>query len=306
MNGLTERMNWPGIGESGNGTGMGREFMQTNTIIGKVAFLLMVVLVFIILLRLGLMVLSWAISPKGNVVVLPGMIDATEFQHISVDPTVKGSIPINRSVDEDKGLEFTWSTWIFVKDPVERDPKHIFNKGSDMSGSHNGFAEPNNAPGMYLTYDKTSTMIGDDNDGATGGLNNSMTLTIRMNSFVDKNEEIKIPYLPSRKWVSIIMTCHGRIVNVYINGTLAQRRELRGVPKQNYGDIYIANNGGFPGNISDLRYYDYELSNFMINYLILMGPNKKVIGKMIGDKNSSYLSSKWFFSGNEDAYNPAN
>jgi hypothetical protein len=308
MNGMTERMNWPGMGESGTGMGMGRDFMQTNTIIGKVAFLLMVVLVFIILLRLGLMLLSWAISPKGSVVILPGMIDATEFNHISVDPTVKGSIPINRSVDEDKGLEFTWSTWIFVKDPTESTvAKHIFNKGSDMSnGTDSGIAEPNNAPGMYLTYDTTSTISDVGSNGGTGGLNNSMTLTIRMNSFVDKNEEIKIPYLPSRKWVSIIMTCYGRIVNVYINGTLAQRRELRGVPKQNYGDIYVANNGGFGGNISDLRYYDYELSNFMINYLVLMGPNKKVIGKMIGDKNSSYLSSKWFFSGNEDAYYPSN
>lgn len=302
MDAVTNRMNWPGMGESGGMTGMGREFMQTNTIIGKVAFLLMVVLVFIILLRIGLMILSWTLSPKGSVVILPGMIDAQELQHISVDPTVKGSIPISRSVDEDKGLEFTWSTWVFVKEPTSASgaPQHIFNKGSDMSGAINGYAEPNNAPGMYLTYNKDGSVPGEDDVG----LNHSLTLKIKMNSFVNKNEEINIPYFPSRKWASIIMTCNGRVVNVYINGTLAQRKELMGVPKQNYGDIYVANGGGFPGNISDLRYYDHELSNFMINYLVMMGPNKKVIGKMMGDKNSSYLSSKWFFSGNEDAYNP--
>jgi hypothetical protein len=299
LNRVTDHMNWPGVGQSETMSGMGREFMQTNTVIGKVAFLLLVVLVFIILLRLGLMFLSWVISPKGSVVILPGMIDAQELQHISVDPTVKGSIPINRSVNEDKGLEFTWSTWVFVKEPVSASgmAQHIFNKGSDMSGSIDGFADPNNAPGMYLTYDKTAVTD-------SGGLNHSLTLTILMNSFIDKNEKIVIPYFPSRKWVSIIMTCNGRVINVFINGTLAQRRELKGVPKQNYGDIYVANNGGFPGNISDLRYYDHELSNFMINYLVLMGPNKKVIGKMMGEKNSSYLSSKWFFSGNEDSYNP--
>ena len=101
------------------------------------------------------------------------------------------------------------------------------------------------------------------------------------------------------------MTCRGRVVNVYINGTLAQRKELLGVPKQNYDDIHVAMNGGFNGNISDLRYYDEELSNFMINYLVMLGPNKKVIGKMIGDSKTSYMSSKWFFGETEDAYNPA-
>ena len=292
---LSDKMNWPNLGQSDDIAGAGRQFVQTNTVIGKVAFLLLVVLIFIVLLRIGLTLLSWALSPKRDVVILPGMVDATETQHISVDPTVKGSIPIQRSVDEDKGLEFTWSTWVFVKEPTtSNQPFHIFNKGSGvMSG---GYAEPNNAPGMYLEYNS-----GDEGNGTKNG---SMTLKVKMNTYASKDEAIDIPYFPTRKWVSIIMTCNGRVINVYINGTLAQRKELKGVPKQNYGDIYVAMNGGFNGNISDLRYYDQELSNFMINYLVLMGPNKKVIGKMIGDSGTSYMSSKWFFSGNEDAYNP--
>lgn len=299
LNNLSDKMNWPNFGQSNDVLGAGKQFVQTNTVIGKVAFLLLVVLIFIILLRIGLIVLSWAISPQGDVVILPGMMDAQEPIHISVNPNLKDSIPIKRSVDEDKGIEFTWSTWVYINQPHRNDGDvfHIFNKGSRERDDY-GYATPNNAPGMYLEYSRSGV-----GDGSGDTKNGNYTLRVKMNTFTNPNETVEIPYFPTRKWVSIIMTCNGRVINVYINGNLTQRKELNGIPKQNYGDIYIASNGGFKGQISDLRYYDQELSNFMINYLVLMGPNKKVIGKMIADSGSSYMSSKWYFAGNGDAYN---
>lgn len=289
---------WPQMGSTNDNMNAGAEFVKSNSVVGKIAFLLLVVLVFVIVLRFGTMMLAWAVTPSGKVVLIDGLVPAKDLIHIHQNPNVKGSKPINRSVDEDKGVEFTWSVWVFVDGDDEDRSRahHIFHKGNAGLDGTTGYNKPNNAPGMYLKY-ATSTK---DNVST----NDRIDLDIRMNTFANQNESIVIQYIPVRKWVSIIFTCDGNFVNVYINGTLARRHELSGVPRQNYGDVYACMGGGFAGQISDLRYYDHEMSNFMINYTYMLGPNRKVVGKMLGDTSTSYLSSRWFFAGNEDAYNP--
>jgi hypothetical protein len=80
-----------------------------------------------------------------------------------------------------------------------------------------------------------------------------------MNTFNVINEEIVIPDIPINKWVNVIIRCQNTTLDVYINGTIARSINLVGVPKQNYGDVYIAPNGGFSGYISNLWYYNYAL-----------------------------------------------
>jgi hypothetical protein len=84
-------------------------------------------------------------------------------------------------------------------------------------------------------------------------------------------------------------------LDVYINGSLAKRHVLTGVPKQNYGDIYIASNGGFAGNLSDLKYYSDALSPGEIITLSNKGPNL-VINKHSTYlyTNPPYLSLQWY------------
>ena len=49
------------------------------------------------------------------------------------DTPEKGSKPINRSVNEEGGIEFTWSVWLFVDDLdyMKGQFKHVFHKGND-------------------------------------------------------------------------------------------------------------------------------------------------------------------------------
>ena len=273
----------------------GADFINTNSLIGKIAFLFMILILFVILLRFGIMLIGSVVSPSGKVVLIDGMAEATETQHIHQNPNVKGARPIIRSVDEDKGIEFTWSTWLFIdgKDEPGADTyRHIFHKGEGTLNSQN-MCVSNNGPGMYLKYDPGTT-----------NTNSGIDLHVRISTFADKAESIQVKSMPVGKWVSVILTCDGTSANVYVNGVLARRHKLSGVPKQNYGDIYVALRNGFRGKISDLRYYNYELSNFMINYTYMMGPNRRVVGKMLGDNSSGYMSSRWFFSGTEDATNP--
>ena len=40
-------------------------------------------------------------------------------------------------------------------------------------------------------------------------------------------------------------------MDIYANGTIVRSLQLTGVPKQNYGNVYVGANGGFDGYVSN-------------------------------------------------------
>ena len=79
---------------------------------------------------------------------------------------------------------------------------------------------------------------------------------------------IDIDNVPLKKWVHVAIRAMNTKVDVYVNGIIASRLEMLDTPKQNYGDIYIAQNGGFMGKLSALRYYNRALNIFEINHIV--------------------------------------
>jgi len=263
------------------------DFLNSNSLVAKFVFLLIVIFAFIILLRVGISVLGYFFSPTNSPKLINGMVDAKQSIIFPQDPGDKGAVTIYRSINANDGLEFTWSTWIFINNLqyLENQYKHIFYKGNSNL-TENGLNFPNNAPGLYLAP-------------------NSNTLVVIMNTFNVINEEIKIPDIPLNKWVNIIVRCQNKTLDVFINGTITRSVELTSVPKQNYGDVYVAMNGGFDGYISNLWYYNYSLGTAGIQRIIEKGPNTKMIGSDgINMKKSNYLSLRWFFNGTSDTFNP--
>jgi len=217
------------------------------------------------------------------------MVDGSQLIVIQQDPNIKGSITINRSVDGPLGIEFTWSVWLFVENKFSSVYRHIFHKGNDSIVPETGLNFPNNAPGLYLAP----------------GTN---TLTVMMNTYNDINEEITIPDIPLNKWMNVIIRCRNTELDVYINGTITKSIQLNGVPKQNYGQVYIGMNGGFEGFLSNLWYYSYALGTAAINHISRSGPDTKQAGSSTQGQNSrlsNYLSTRWFFAGAGDEYNPS-
>lgn len=268
-----------------------QSFLQSNSIIAKFAFLIMVLILFIVALRLGAWLLTWIFSPSPNPILIDGMIDAKQMLRIQQDPSVSGAIPILRSVNEYEGLEFTWSVWMFVDDFTykQNEYKHVFHKGNDninLTKQPIGLNYPNNAPGLYIAP-YTNNLI------------------VIMNTFDKINEEIVIKDLPINKWVSVIIRVSNQhVLDVYINGVLTKRHQLKGVPKQNYGDVFVSMNGGFSGYTSELRYFDSAIGTNRIQSIVDSGPNMKIKGGALNGSNPQYLSSRWYFAGTNDMYNP--
>ena len=269
-----------------NGTFGSRDFLESNSLVAKFAFLLLVILGFIILLRLGISTISYFLKPSSSPHLIDGMVDATQMIVFQQDPSNNGAVTVYRSTNATDGIEFTWSTWIFINNLNDSGTyKHIFSKGNSNI-QENGLIYPNNAPGLYIAP-------------------NTNTLVVMMNTFNVINEEILIPDIPINKWVNVIIRCQNTTLDVYINGTIARSITLTGVPKQNYGDVYVAMNGGFNGYISNLWYYDYALGTSSIQRLSEKGPNTKMIGSNgLNDNMFNYLSLRWFFYGAGDSFNP--
>ena len=336
-----------------------KQFLSSNNLVAQIVFFILIVIVFVVLVRIGALVISYILSPSPNPYLLNGMIDATKQHTIPQDPKSRGAIPILRSNDQTQGLEFTWNVWIFVDgvtNTTEYRYKHIFNKGNHMIGN-DGIASPNNAPGLYLTPVTPVNANFTSESGFTGA--QTMGLLVRMNIFnaeltaessklnatcqqvvsgeaqasglFDNDpavqqatiaqcqaafpalnagaetgvanapniyDDIEIPGIPLNKWVNVIIRCSANnILDVYINGRLTKRQQLSGVARQNYDDVYVALQGGFPGFISNLNYFNYAIGTGEIDSIVKGGPNLTPIGGTdLTASKPQYLANSWFFN----------
>jgi hypothetical protein len=226
------------------------------------------------------------ISGSSNPKLIDGMISAKTKMTIPQDTKMLNSINIPRSENQREGVEFTWSCWIMVNDLEYNSGMYrcVFYKGNDFKENSTsefvGVNFPNNAPGLYITP-------------------NTNNLVIFMNTFNDINTKVTINEIPINKWINVIIRCKNTLLDVYINGDISKSLQLNGVPKQNYGDVFIAENGGFDGYISNLWYYDRALNPIEISNLVREGPNTTMIGSnnAMSIKNNDYLSLRWYFAG---------
>ena len=114
-----------------------------------------------------------------------------------------------------------------------------------------------------------------------------------MNTFDNVIENVEINDIPINKWINVVLRCQGRKMDSYINGTIVNRHVFNAVPKQNYGDVWVTQRGGFEGMLSSLRYFSHALTGIEIENLVKSGPN------MTADESlrtfPPYLALRWFF-----------
>lgn len=265
------------------------DFLYSNSLVAKVCFLVLIIILFIIGARLGSRLIAWLLSPSKNPILINGLRKGNSPLRIYQDPKQQDSVPILRSVNERDGLEFTWSVWLFVEkinngeDLTDDRKQHIFNKGSyENTGGKTDFDNidiqgmnfPNNAPGLYLSRKENA-------------------LYVLMNTFTGVLEEVKIPDIPMNKWINVVMRCKGRNMDTYVNGTIVSRHVFQSVPRQNYGDVWVAQRGGFSGMLSSLRYYNHALTGVEVENLVKAGPNLTADDSM--KIFPPFLALRWFF-----------
>ena len=287
------------------------EFLQSNTIIAKFAFVILVLIVFLFLCNLGIMLIGYFTSPTTSPYLISGTANGSSELVIKQDPKDKDSVQILRSSNEATGIEFTWSVWLYFL-PIDINNsktkfKHIFNKGNKPvpANDKTGIASVNNAPGLYLFFDPSSNqtklrvimdVVSDLTKYGDASMNTSNIWSNNVSQYIDVTD------VPMQKWFNCVIRLKNKIIDVYINGTVTQRLVLDEVPKQNYYDVNVCSNGGFNGNLADLHYFNRALSVFEINNVVVWGRNKNAANASGGGGASDgtgfpyYLSNLWYSS----------
>jgi hypothetical protein len=316
LSGISSSFSKPGdAGLSGSGSGSGgfglREFMESNSLVAKFAFILMVFIVFSVAVKLSIIALSYLLLPTMSPYVLDGTANTEDLAiNVSQDPAQKDSVFIARSMNEDGGLEYTWSAWFLVKQvPLEKGKySRIFSKGGEgTKSSANGIYYPNNAPGMYIRFSDDITTTNPDRTDA--GTNVSLMVVVDVGGKLDSSdkkenlhEKLIATDIPMKNWVNAVVRVTNNVIDLYINGRLAQRRKTAGIPLQNYGKVNIGEDKAkdrFSGYISTIQYFNYSIGANKIKSIVDEGPKLKMITSAGGDTSAtknvgSYLSNHWY------------
>jgi hypothetical protein len=121
-------------------------------------------------------------------------------------------------------------------------------------------------------------------------------------SIDNMNEQLVATDIPMKKWVNVIIRVTNNVIDLYVNGRLAQRKKTIGIPVQNYGKINVGENKAgdrFTGYISTIQYFNYSLGANKITSIVDSGPKLNMVGgesadQAAADKAGSYLSNSWF------------
>ena len=274
-----------------------KDFASANSLVSKFAFILLVLLVFSIILRLSIGLISAFFTPTGSPKLFKGMIPGNNT--ITFDQTPGGkNQTILRSNNQRGGIEFTWSIWVFLQDDIQAtEYRHIFSKGNPQQYARrytegapnppqNGIMGPNNAPGLYVAPGRNA-------------------LLLVMNTFENIDEEVEIDNMPMNKWVNVIIRVKDKNLDIFINGIITKNMQFTNPPRQNYENVQLHLNGGYKGYTSNLWYYNYALGTNAINSIVYWGPDTKLaVNNGLNDTDPDYLSSKWYFGGQGDMFNP--
>lgn len=196
--------------------------------------------------------------------LLKGTKTAQQAMIVPQDPDDYNSILIQRSKE---GLDFTYSSWIYISNLSDDNTwKHVFHKGSPQR-------TPLFCPGVWLSGNKN-------------------TMRVKVNTFKEMDESLDVTNLPLRKWFHVAIYVSQNSLDVWINGNMVQSKKLESPPKQNQGNFYIANNGGFNGFISNIQYFSYKLPYYKLENIIKIGPNT---GSCIDSGESPpYFNNEWW------------
>lgn len=298
-NTISQSNTFTGIKDNLKGvTNTTEKFAENNSGIAKIIFVVFVFVIFGLLFRLGVYILTLFYVPQRNPIIIKGMRSTLRRKKYNINPNMKNPKPILRSINENQGMEFTWSSWVWVNSTNYVDvggPRNLFTKGQSRSYTNDNFMNEfiMNSPGLYM-YDPDSST-------------NTNAISVVLSFFDDSNvksedksyEIVTITNIPIQKWFNVIIRIQGRTLDVYINGTLTKHKKFNRVIKQNYGEIRVGHNKfGADAYISSLRYFDHAIGANEIQNIMYNGPNLKMEGDEMTHTKPPYLAMRWYLDDN--------
>lgn len=232
-------------------------------------------------------------NAKATPYLIKGNLAGNKSKTIYQNPNNSSSVPVLRSRNEKGGIEFTYTTWLYVTDWVHYRTgqwKHVFHKGSPKSFPTEEHIQEESSSSTGGGGNQEYAMI------AAPGLwfhPNTNALRLYMNTYKTMNEYIDIMNIPANKFYHLSIVVKEKELNIYVNGFLKQKHHLSSLPRQNFGNVYVGMHGGFSGYIADLRYYDYAMPAAEILKSVGKPPSNLSCTDFSGN-SPPYLDTNWW------------
>lgn len=235
-------------------------------------------------------------SSNDAPVIFAGLVDADKPRVAVQDPNHNNPITLYRSKNE-QGIEYTYSVWLYIdgstwgkKTDNKKSWSHVFHKGPKIKSIPK--RQPDLPPHKLMDIQCPGLWISPVDN----------TLRLCVNTFKTNIEYLEVSNIPIKKWVLFTYTQSNFTTNIYINGRLKATRNLESLPRQNYYDLYVTEQGGFKGYLSNMRYWNFVLKPTNIYDLAAKGPNlQKQIDEYSKESsephlnsNLPYLSNRWW------------
>lgn len=246
----------------------------------------------ILMLTLEMIQKSFRAVSGTRVDLLPVTVNAeNKPREFEQNPNSKKAKLLPQSDNERTGAEFSQSFYLQVNPNSFRQEEgllHILHKGNPRPF-------PLMGPGVFLK-------------------SNSNTLRVYMNSSKTWNNYVEVENIPVKKWVHVVLVARANALEIYINGNLAKKLNLQeAVFQQNFGNLQLFSQrrdvyrktaipsldsddlsffGTFSGQLSNLFYQSYALSQTEIQSLTILGPSSKT--EEGSEDAPPYLEDKWW------------
>lgn len=228
-------------------------------------------------------------------------INSPYFIYGTLDGNITKTIPAIRIPDPSDGQygqEFTYCTWLYIKDTNFINASSSTTPGECASGSgplmkvimnkgSNDLAKKSNGTWNYPLLSNPGIFLYPDTN----------KLHIRFNTYESIYTSADVGNIPLNKWFMLTVNCIGSSVDIYINNMLKKRQHV-GVLKMNYGDLTINPFGGFDGYLSNLRYYNRSIQSWEIDQMYQMGTNLNKVTSSFetSTQQKADLSPSYYFT----------
>jgi len=304
-------------------------FLDSNSIIAKFAFLILVVVAFVGFVQIGIVILGYFLTNPNPILVKGQITGTTALAPITQNPSLASSLQILWSNNQPTGLEYTWSVWLQYTPSQNSDNQYhpVFIKG-DCSNPKNTAGSITTTVNFKVTDGtaatagtdllntditnnnfNTSLLINAQKSPPTYSLNNGPGLyfyndfsSVHLLLIIDVLNQatptiIDIPNIPIDKYFHLAIRCQNIYIDIYINGSIVKRTKLLNVPVQNFYNVYVCPAGGFNGYLSTLQYYSRALSVVDINAIASGKPDTNMLSSSkVNIATSNYLSTSWYNS----------
>jgi hypothetical protein len=255
----------------GSAYSRGMNFLNGDSIVSKVAKVTVISIILVIIIEsLKKIYFKWKDYANASPWLEQNTKNAMSRKIIEQDPRKDNAITLERSENEQGGLEFSYSMWMFIDNWEYKygSWKHVLHKGNASSW-------PNRSPGIWLHPKKNA-------------------LRVYMNTFKNVGEYADVNNIPLNKWFHFSVCVRQRNMDLFINGNVVKRHLLKGIPKQNYGNVYINAWRGFSGYMSRIKYNDYYLSFSELDGMQRIGPSNKMPDSLSSKNAPPYLPYNWW------------